>query len=126
MHRVGRGPRVAYGLGVQGGSGITAAASLVRSLMMRRWLLLMQGCLGLWLCSILVRVAHWRAGKGGRVARGRRCDTTALSLLTEALLGVQALQTALRPAIQSGLLPGVGRGFAGSVVHGRRIGARHH
>jgi hypothetical protein len=37
--------------------------------MMRLWLL-MQGCLGLWLC-ILVRVAHRRTGKGGRVAYGR-------------------------------------------------------
>lgn len=39
-------------------TGIAAAASLVGLLlMMRRWLLLMQGCLGLWLC-MLVRVAH--------------------------------------------------------------------
>jgi hypothetical protein len=33
-----------------------AAASLIGCLMMRLWLL-MQGCLGLWLC-ILMRVAH--------------------------------------------------------------------
>ena len=40
-------------------AGIAAAASLVRLLLMMRrlWLLLMQGCLGLWLC-MLVRVAH--------------------------------------------------------------------
>lgn len=39
---------------------IAAATSLVGLLLvMRRWLLLMQGCLGLWLC-VLVRVAHRR------------------------------------------------------------------
>ena len=65
-------------------AGIAAAASLVGCLLMMRLWLLMQGCLGLWLC-ILVRVAHRRACERGRVARGRRCEP-ALPLLAEALL----------------------------------------
>lgn len=64
---------------------IAAAGSLIGLLllMMRRWLL-MQGCLGLWLC-MLVRVTHRGTCERGGVARGRRCEP-ALPLLAEALL----------------------------------------
>ena len=60
VHRIScRGSRRAYGLRlrVKRRAGIAAAASLVGLLLMMRLWLLMQGCLGLWLC-MLVRVAH--------------------------------------------------------------------
>lgn len=114
-----RRPRCAYGVRLQRW---TAAASLIGS-MLRLWLL-MQGCL--WLCSILVRIPNRDTASEGRGVAGRRRSNTALSLLAETLLGIQALQATLRPAIQGCMLSGVGRGLAGSVVHGRRVGARHH
>lgn len=80
----------------------------------------MQGWLWLW---VLCRIRRVDAIVAALLIDGRwtQYALSALSLLAEALLGVQALQPALRPPIQGRVLPGVGRRLAGRVdaAHGR-------